>query len=101
MPERCIAMSYKNTGKKDMHYVLSPISRDNNTLPPWDTFMCTDFKLLVTTVTTLLASVTDGELWQGICIWRNGGRTCFLTLAKFSATIVKCRHLQLYCFDGN
>ena len=34
-------------------------------------------------------------------IWRNGGRTCFLTLAKFSATIVKYRHLQLYCFDGN
>ena len=34
-----------------------------------------------------------------ISIWRNGGRTCFLTLAKFSATIVKCRHLLLYCFD--
>ena len=29
-----------------------------------------------------------------LSIWRNGGRTCFLTLAKFSATIVKCRHLQ-------
>ena len=40
--------------------------KDNHTLPPWDTFMCTNFKLLVTTVTTLLASVTDGELWLGL-----------------------------------
>ena len=57
----------------------------------------------VTSVKSLGILIDENLRWQmwHFCIWRNGGRTCFLTLAKFSATIVKCRHLQLYCFDGN
>ena len=31
----------------------------------------------------------DHVPWHDLYWWRNGGRTCFLTLAKFSATIVE------------